>query len=541
MTEVASPPPVHPSSDHTSRSPGRFPSRTRLHLPLLTAVVVGAVASSAIRFGSLSNHLPLGVVYAHGFSGRSLIQGDWTRVYTSLLLTRDVFMTVSIIASLIVFLGLYELMAGTRRALIVALVSAVAGPIVFTAGAKAGSWLGITVASHAVSTFDYGASTITAGAGGALVGLIRRRALGAAAVIFVLGGLLVHHQLADWEHLICMPIGWVLGARMGRSSSRTPGPAGARLGPIAGKIRRAMDRWRPIAAWRPGSAALVGAAMAIGTLTSGLAIATPASAGASGPSSPGSVQRAPSGPFPVAASGAGPVSVIDTSFPAPSIGRRQRVIVLLPANYASSRVRLPTIEFLHGRPGAPDNFFAATHLLELAGSGALPSFIGVIPDGHGPVVSDGDFANTTKQQLGTAMSKDLQTWLSRHYRTNGYWGITGLSAGGYGAAYLASLGGYQATCPMSGYFKADPTIFAGQPASVIRADSPLYHVSRHGPPTMLVVGNTDTGGLADAKRYAQAMAAVGQVHRLVVLPGGHDWPLWDAGLTKCLPFLLGAK
>jgi S-formylglutathione hydrolase FrmB len=56
---------------------------------------------------------------------------------------------------------------------------------------------------------------------------------------------------------------------------------------------------------------------------------------------------------------------------------------------------------------------------------------------------------------------------------------------------------------------------------------------------MLVYGSSDTDAVGEAHRYAAAMAAVGQQHETVVLTGSYEWAVWDTGLTRCLPYLVG--
>src|SRR5262249_26054439 len=134
-------------------------------------------------------------------------------------------------------------------------------------------------------------------------------------------------------------------------------------------------------------------------------------------------------------------------------------------------------------------------------------FIAVAPDGTGPVVGESDFANTASQPMGTVTGPELRQWVDSHYATNGTWDVTGLSAGGYGAAYLPTLspGVYQQACPMRGFFTAEPPAFQGQSAAVKQAGSPILHVSANGPDTLLVAGSSDTGSLNEAHRYIAAM------------------------------------
>jgi enterochelin esterase-like enzyme len=486
----------------------------RLHWPVLTAAVTGAVLFTAVHFGVFTHGLPSTTSYARGFSPHGLEHGHWTKVLSSLLLTRDSFMAASMCLSLVILAGLYEMMAGTFRAVIVAAASVVAGPVGASALAALGSFLGWDVATRALSTIDYGASTICAGLGGALVALLGRRWLTVAAFAFVLSGLALHHQIADWQHLVCMPLGFVLGRSLGRPTtdrSNTRKLAGVALSASAVGVI-AFD-CAALASPATGAQIILAA-------TSGLTPTTSGWTTQSGPSDP--------------------VRVVDSTYPSRALGRNQRVVVVLPAGYGDpgNHTLYPVVELLHGSPGSPDDWLANTQLLQYMSSGAVRAFIAVIPDGHGPVVSDGDFADTSHQLLGTAMSRDLQTWSAAHYRTNGTWTVAGLSSGGYGAAYLGSRGGYAAACPMSGYFTASPPALAGESAAVLYADSPLNFVSKDGPRTMIVYGSSDPEAVSEARRYVAAMSSVGQEHQVVVLPGSHEWAVWDAGLARCLPFLL---
>ena len=487
----------------------------RLRWPVVTVALTAAVGATAIELGVFTHGLPATVSYSHGFSPRALEHGHLSKIATSLFLTRDTFMALSMGFSLLVLAGAYEMIAGTARAVIVGAASVVAGPVGASALAALGSILGWDVATRTLSTVDYGASTICAGLGGALVALLGRRWLTVSAFAFVLGGLALHHQFADWQHLVCMPLGWVLGRALGRPT------------PTPGRARRCAT----------GVVAL-GATGLVGLATHGVV--------SSGVGHQVELAGTP-GALPVAVGTttetrlSDPVRVVDTTYPSSALRRSQRVLVVLPAGYGDggNRMSYPVVELLHGSPGNPDDWLANTELLHYMSSGSVRPFIAVIPDGHGPVVTDGDFADTSHQLLGTAMSRDLRAWTAGHYRTSGYWTVAGLSAGGYGAAYLGTRGGYAAVCPISGYFTAQPPALAGEPPPVVRADSPLYFVAAHGPRTMLVYGSSDGDAVSEARRYSAAMSSVGQPYQVVVLPGTHEWSVWDTGLARCLPFLLG--
>jgi len=483
-----------------------------VHLPIVTATAIGAVIVTALRYRVFTHDLPLTTALRYGFSGRALTMGHWSTLVTSQFLSRDAFMAVSLALSLALMLGVYEAVVGSWRALVVILVTAVTGPLFVAGGLGLGSALGNAFASRAFSTLDYGASAVTAGAGGALVAVLGLRRLRWFAIFWVAIGLLLHHQLADWEHLGSFVVGYGLGHLLGAA----PVPAAARV------RRHTSTSFRP----RWLVAPVVGLAVVVGAFL-GNAIVPPT----------GNVSLFATG----FASTADPARIVSITYPAPSLGGLHQALLMLPAGYDHSTARYPVVEMLHGRPGTPNDIFAGLDPIGAAAAAAVPPFIGVAPDGHGPAVFEGQWADTSRQQLGTAVSADLQRYLDAHYRTNGHWSVTGLSDGGYGAAYLGSLlpGRYDSVCSMSGSFSADGPAFAGQSRQVLDADSPILHARAGGPRTLLVAGRDDTAIVRDALSYTQALQRVGQSVQTVVVPGGHTWAVWKSAFPRCLAFMLG--
>jgi hypothetical protein len=483
-------------------------------VPVVTASITTAVLVTAWRFGVLGGALPAEVGFRYGFTARAPVTGAWSRVVSSELLTRDTFMAVSIVLSLVLMLGLYEAVAGAARAAAVALAGTLAGPLVVAAGLGLGSALGSSFAARTLSTLDYGASTITAAGGGALVAVLAHRRLQWAAAAFVLGGLIVHHQLADWEHLVAFPVGFGMGQWMKTPSLLAPTPP--RVG-----VRR---RW-PLTGAR---------ALGVGAIAAGMAASPALIPAASATASPAVAGRS-------AAQRSRPLTpprLIDASFPAPSIGSRPRVMVVLPAGYEQTATRYPVVEVLHGSPGRPDDLFVGGDLLGGLSTSRAAPFITVVPDGHGPVVADGDFADTSRQRLGTAMSDDLRRWVDATYRTNGVWGVAGVSAGGFGAAYLGARPpfAYRAVCAIGGYFEARSPAFSREPAVVRQQDSPLLHVRSSGPATLLMVPAGDPPSAREAARYQHALSLVGQPVTVRQVSGAHDYDAFRRALPQCLNF-----
>src|SRR6476646_9991810 len=98
--------------------------------------------------------------------------------------------------------------------------------------------LATAFAGRTLSTLDYGASAVTAGAGGALVAVLAMRRISWFAIFWVVVGLLAHHQIADWEHLVSFTTGYGLGRLLGapavdparRAADRAPAHALAAAG-----------------------------------------------------------------------------------------------------------------------------------------------------------------------------------------------------------------------------------------------------------------------------------------------------------------------
>jgi enterochelin esterase-like enzyme len=479
-----------------------WPTGFRIHPPVITVLIISTIVATAWRTGVFHHDLSLTTEYQYAYSGRQIQAGHWSTLFTNQLLTRNTFMCLSICLSVLVFVGVYEALAGSVRAIVVIVVTGIVGPLGVEAGLGLGNVLGSTWAANTLSTLDFGASAITAGGAGAVVALLRWRWLRIVALLVVLSGLPLHHQLADWEHLISFTFGFGLGLVLG------PRPEVGRESAAEGASR--AGRLTPL-----GWVLLVPAAV-IGVLGSTTFIST-------------------------AGSSSSVAQLEDTSYPAPSVGGERHVLVLLPPGYSKSQ-RYPVVEALHGAPGAPQQMIGLG-LTDLSNRSKTP-FIAVAPDGNGPSVSESDFANSTLQKMGTATGPELRSWVDSHYSTNGTWTVTGLSSGGFGSAYLPTLtpGAYQASCPISGFFTAEPPAFpSSQPANVKQAASPIQNVSKSGPRTLIVVGNADKEGVTDANNYIAAMKKVGQPNSLIVDQGEHDIGVWVAGLRQCVGYFFPAS
>ncbi len=513
--------------------------RRATHPPLVTASVIAAVLFTALRYGTLQHDLALDIAFRYGFSGRALSMGHWSTLFTSQFLSRDAFMAISIALSLVLMLGLYEAIAGSVRALAVTAVSAAAGPLLVAGGLGLGSMLGNAFAGRTLSTLDYGTSAVTAGAGGALVAVLGMRRVRVVAVIWVLGGLLLHHQLADWEHLGSFAVGLGLGYLMGaptRASSRQESSRSA--GSVAAHGVSVLRR-RVLGVSGIAVGVIAGASIASAAVPAPAMIVSVVAAPARGAAAVAtSARRAAVVAAPVALT---PPSVVEVTYPAPSLGGHRSAFVVLPPGYGQFRRRYPVVELLHGYPGAPGDIINGLDPVGAELLPGMPPFIAVAPDGRGPAVEDSWFADTARQRVGTAVSSDLRAYIDRAYRTNGHWSVGGLSAGGYGAAYLGARtpGAYDAVCSLSGEFIPRSPAFAGEGLQALVAASPISHTSPNGPRTLLIAGRSDSTSLRQTKAYAAQLRLAGQPHKVIVARGGHDWRLWKHELPACLRYMLG--
>lgn len=195
---------------------------TMARRPWVALSLAGAIITVAVLTGSLWRPLPGGLKSWGAFGWPSVVSGRWWTLFTSLLLTRDPFMAITMAAAVGAALGVYERRAGHRRALAVAAVGHVTGCVVVAVGAAVVGRIGWPVAEHVARSVDYGASAVVAAALGALSA--RNGRLRFLVVAGALLALAVHHESADWSHLVAVPTG-LLVARARRLSERGTRPS----------------------------------------------------------------------------------------------------------------------------------------------------------------------------------------------------------------------------------------------------------------------------------------------------------------------------
>jgi hypothetical protein len=369
--------------------------------PWIAVSLAVTILITAGLTGSLWHEIPLRTAGWGSFGWPTLVAGRWWTLVSSLVLTRDPFMALTMPLAVAAALGAYERFAGHLRALAVAAVGHGTGSVVVAVVAGALGRTGWPVAVRAAENLDYGASMVVAAALGALAARHgdRRlvRVVGAGVVLAVL----FHHQLADWAHLVAAPAGFL--------ADRAHRPRRAAVALVFTAL---------LTAWL-----LVDGATAVIDSTDTVRF--------------GSLHAPP--PEPLVSRG----RVVRLDYRSPVLGQRAMVAwVYLPA--VQPRAPLPVALFLHGIPGAPDDWLAgadlASALDRAVAGGSLPPALAVIPDGEGMHNPAAGWRDVAHQHLLTSVSRDLLAAVARHWAVDlgpGRVAAIGMGQGGVGAARLS--------------------------------------------------------------------------------------------------------
>jgi hypothetical protein len=178
--------------------------------PWVAVGLAGAVVATAVVTGAYTHEVPARLGAWAGTGWPTLLAGRWWTLGTSFLLTRDWFMASTM--PLCLFLGLapYERRAGHTRTFLVAAVGHVTGTVIVALAFAPFALTHVGVLVRAADNVDYGGSMAIAAGLGALVGFVGDRRLTRIAIAIAVGGLLLHHQMADWGHVVALPLGYAV-------------------------------------------------------------------------------------------------------------------------------------------------------------------------------------------------------------------------------------------------------------------------------------------------------------------------------------------
>ncbi|MFC1432044.1 alpha/beta hydrolase [Streptacidiphilus sp. N1-3] len=235
---------------------------------------------------------------------------------------------------------------------------------------------------------------------------------------------------------------------------------------------------------------------------------------------------------------------------------RDAHVYLPPAYQASPRPRLPVLVLLAGQPGSPDDWVDSGQLVTVLDGFAAAH------QGLAPVVAVVDplgsaFANTLCldsriAQAQTYLARDVPDWIGTHLQVatgRGATAIGGLSFGGTCSLQLAvnAPDVYGSFLDISG--QDEPTLgsrdktvskaFGGDAAAFAKVN-PLDVMARRSFPHTagaIVSGASDSIYTPQQQRVLTACRQAGMDVTWRLLPGGHSWQVWRAGLEQELPWV----
>jgi S-formylglutathione hydrolase FrmB len=252
--------------------------------------------------------------------------------------------------------------------------------------------------------------------------------------------------------------------------------------------------------------------------------------------------------------------VVSTHIPATvsKFNAHDAFVYLPPAWFSTPPPELPTLILLPGEPGSSADWtqqgkadrivdqFAAGH------HGLAP--IVVMPDPNGFQTVDTECVNSAFGQAETYLVQDVPAYARATYDANEgprSLAVAGLSAGGFCSVnlalrnpkvfpFFASYSGLATPVYLEDPRSDTIKILFGGSNESYQSNNPLALLKNSSFPGMagwLAVGKDDTRPLAAAQRLQPAAEAAGIDTCLELLPGDHDFGVWDQALTDSFPWL----
>jgi S-formylglutathione hydrolase FrmB len=235
---------------------------------------------------------------------------------------------------------------------------------------------------------------------------------------------------------------------------------------------------------------------------------------------------------------------------------RPGYLYLPPAYLSSPRAQLPVLVLLAGQPGEPRQWvdsgeiqammddFAAQHL------GLAP--VVVMPDDLGSELANPLCVDSKLGNAQTYLTADVPAWITRNLRVrppDRGWAIAGFSHGGTCSIQLTTQAPklYPDFIDISG--QDAPTLgtrqltidkaFGGNAAAYAKVNPIDVMAHTQFPDNAgLFAGGADDHEYTPQQRVMyQAAKRAGMDVQLEILPGGHSWQVWRAGLQRNLTWL----
>jgi dienelactone hydrolase len=344
--------------------------------PWVALALAGSVLATAVATGVFVHEISPVVAGRGSFGWPALRAGHWWTLGTSFLLTRDWFMATTMPVCLFLAISLYERRAGHVRAFWVAATGHVTGSVIVAIGAGAIGWSGQPILVRAAQNMDYGASMSIAAALGALASRTGDRRFRILVLAIAVLALPLHHQMADWGHIVAVPTGYLI------DRVRRLRPSLALFGVLAA-VTAVLTSFGPAAVDATAD-----------TLRFG-------DTGSSVSSEPGR----PHG------------TVTDFTYEAGMLQHRPETAqVYLPAGLPGPR---PVIIFLHDLPGTSNDWLAGASAAQVlddqARASALPWSVGVFASFDGFANPAAGWSDTPGQRTLASVVDDLIPALARQF------------------------------------------------------------------------------------------------------------------------------
>jgi len=246
------------------------------------------------------------------------------------------------------------------------------------------------------------------------------------------------------------------------------------------------------------------------------------------------------------------------SFVSAVLRRTMQYYIYLPGGYDDGApVRYPVAYLLHGGGGSNREWIengALDTADRLMGSGAIPPFIIVLPQGDQEYWVDHVVDRTTGangEKWGTYTAREVVPEIDKSFRTVAKLqgrAIGGLSMGGHGAMQLSinfpgtwsAVGAHSPSLRPLG----DAPTYLGTTALQFAERDPLQLIRTHPDVARTLRYWIDSAQLdpwiVQATALHEQLLADGIVHEWSSDPGGHDTPYWSSHMDAYLRFYAGA-
>jgi S-formylglutathione hydrolase FrmB len=235
---------------------------------------------------------------------------------------------------------------------------------------------------------------------------------------------------------------------------------------------------------------------------------------------------------------------------------RPAKVYLPPAYFAEPRPLLPVLVLMAGQPGSPEDWLVGGRLTQTmdqyaaANEGLSP--IVVVADATGDELANPLCMDSNLGNVSTYLSVDVPGWVKNTLQVEtspSAWAIGGLSYGGTCSLQMTTNHPdiYPTFLDMSG--QLEPTLgdrkrtidqaFGGN-AGKFTAVNPMDLMKSKKYPEVagaFVVGKDDAEYRPGLTQVYQAAQAAGMDVHLNVVPGGHSFAVWSAGLKLEMPWL----